>query len=214
MSKGEEREKSLALEEYFGGGYFELQQLISMCYQLKHINSLKPMSVLEIGKGNGFVSSFLELSGMDVTTVDINPNLRPDIISSIHELPNILHEKKFDLVVCCEVLEHLEFKEFERCLIIFLNYSKNLYLTLPQYRTWFGFSGFLRIPKKNIEINFGVHVKKQKKLDANHVHFWEVDFDNETSKENILKIIGEHYKSVESGSFKLNKYHEFFICNN
>ena len=91
-----------------------------------------PNNILEIGKGNGSVSSYLKNNGFDVTTVDFDPVLKPDIICSIIELSKYLPDKSFD-TRCLEVLEHLEFKDFARSLIGIEEVCKNyLSALLPQ----------------------------------------------------------------------------------
>jgi SAM-dependent methyltransferase len=210
--KGYEREKKLSKDIYFSENYFSMHQLSSLIHQLNHIYKLKPSSVLEIGIGNGFVSSFLRKAGIDVFTVDINPNLSPDIVSPISELPSKLVEKKFDLVVCCEVLEHMPFEDFEKSIKIFKLYSENLFLTLPSYDAWFGISGFLKLPKYLNLFQFGFKINKKKNLIESE-HFWELGSCRETSRKNIKEILSSQYNYIEHGTFELNCYHEYYICN-
>jgi hypothetical protein len=209
--KGQERESSLGRNVYAGDGYFTMQQLCSFSHQINQINQIKPNSVLEIGIGSGFTSTILKLAGVDVWTADINASLSPDIVSSISELPNKLSNRRFDLVVCCEVLEHMPFSEFSKSLEIFKLYSNCLYLTLPSYATWFGFSGFMRLPKLNKLINVGMYVNKKKDL-ANAVHYWEIGSTEETSRDNLNVLLTRQYNNVEHGVYQLNRYHEYFVC--
>lgn len=77
----------------------------------------RPRSVLEVGAGEGHLARYLldagprperfEMSDVDVSRVD--DDLPPEITvreASIYELPH--DDDAFDLVICCEVLEHLE----------------------------------------------------------------------------------------------------------
>lgn len=210
--RGEERESTLGKEIYFSEHYFSMAQLGSFSHQLHEIYRLKPGSVLEIGIGNGFTSSFLRRAGIDVYTVDINPHLEPDLVSSIDDLPDKLINRQFDLVVCCEVLEHTPFENFEESIRIFSQFSHNLFLTLPSYQTWIGFSGFVRIPKlKPIPLSLGLLIRRHKQLEKS-VHFWELGSQKSTSRSEIKKILLKYYKKLNHHRFHLNRYHECFIC--
>lgn len=213
MMKGQKRERDLEKDEYFGQSYFAMPQLCALSHQLNKIYSLRPKSVLEIGIGNGFTSTFLKRAGIEVTTVDINVALAPDIVCDLSELPRYLVNQRFDLVVCCEVLEHMPLEDFEKSLKIFKHYSDNLFLTLPCYSTWFGFSGFIRIPKIKKLLSLGISVKRRKDI-AKHVHFWEIGSTRGTSRKNIKLLLSKQYKKLEHGVFHLNRYHEYFICGN
>ena len=213
ISKGPEREANVSRDEYYSDEYFSMQQLCSLAHQANQVMKLKPRKVLEIGPGNGFLSAILRQSGVVVTTVDINPNLRPDIVSSINDLPNNLKDNDFSLVICAEVLEHLPFKEFEKSINIFKGFSRNLYLTLPQYRKWFGFSGWIRYPRNNKLFSLGLYLKTKKEMGDSHVHFWEVDQSKDVSRSEIIKVLSSKYNHVEAGVYSLNRYHEYFICS-
>ena len=49
-----------------------------------------------------------------MTTLDIDPALKPDITGSVLSIP--LGDKAFDAVGCFEVLEHLPYEEFPKAL--------------------------------------------------------------------------------------------------
>ena len=83
-------------------------------------NQVNPKSVLEVGCGEGALASYLlknasRPEAMEIC--DLSLDRVPDDLdlfitrreASIYELP--YQDKSFDLVVCCEVLEHLEYPE-------------------------------------------------------------------------------------------------------
>lgn len=81
-------------------------------------NSVSPDSVLEVGCGEGHLSQHLlnnsvrrpsSLRACDLSIDQVAEGLDPMIqfeVASIYELP--YEDNSYDLVVCCEVLEHLE----------------------------------------------------------------------------------------------------------
>ena len=112
-------EKQVDKEHYFSEKYLTKERFLSYYYQVKPILELKPKTILEIGKGNGIVSNTLKQAGFKVTTADIAEDLKPDKICSIDELSKCFKENSFDLVLCCEVLEHLPFNMFDKCKVKF-----------------------------------------------------------------------------------------------
>lgn len=210
--RGEEREKNLDLSEYYSDSYFSLQQLCSFAHQINDIYKLQPQSILEVGIGNGFTSTFLKRAGFRVTTADINPNLEPDICAPIESLKKHLYGKKFDLIVCCEVLEHIPFDNFEKTLSFFSELSPRLYLTLPSYRKVIGFSGWCRLPKLGFKNkSWLLELPTSRALDKEH--FWEVGYSRETSLTEINKKLKHFYSSVVSARYQFNPYHRSFTCS-
>lgn len=84
----------------------------------EHFNQFKPKNFLEVGCGEGYLANYLvdnsfeKLEKVIACDLDLNKvekDLNPLISfqeGSVYELP--FDDNEFDLVVCCEVLEHLE----------------------------------------------------------------------------------------------------------
>lgn len=93
-------------------------------------------SVLEIGAGNHVIKDFLGKSAQEYKTMDVNPNLQPDFLCSVRDFQQLL-EKKFDVVICSEVLEHMPFSDFENNIINLRRYlvpDGHAFITLPHHR--------------------------------------------------------------------------------
>jgi len=95
---------------YFALSYDSKERFISYWHQINELTRLKPSSILEIGIGNGLVSNYLKQRGYNVTTMDIDPHLNPDVTASVDCLP--FTDESFDVVACFEVLEHLPYEKF------------------------------------------------------------------------------------------------------
>lgn len=168
--------------------------------------------------GNGFTSSFLIRSGVDVTTVDINPNLDPDICCDLQDLPSVL-SKSFDVVSCCEVLEHMPWIDFEKNIAVLRGFGDVLFLSLPYGKIIVGMGGFFRLPNnKYVKVPtnkiMGLWASlpfRQKTLPPEH--FWELDHSSETSIKAVKKVLSRYYSRVSCGVFELNPYHRYFICH-
>ena len=198
--------------QYFNDDYFEVPQLFSQALQIHHIRAMRPESVLEIGIGNGFTSVFLKRAGIAVTTADINAYLEPDVCGSIEDLPNLLAGRSFDVVACCEVLEHMALDRLEENLKVIRSLGRRLFLTLPAYHRWIGFGGFLKLPwrfPKLIDMNYSI--RKTTDLSAGP-HFWEVGWSAGCSRKSIERRLNSYYSRVHSGRFAVNPAHLFFIA--
>ncbi len=150
--------------------------------------------------------------GVRVKTFDINPALEPDVVASLHDIGDFVEPNEFDLISCCEVLEHLPFEHFESAISTFARFSDRLFLTLPVHGQSFGFGGVLHFPKFHRWLGAWLRMPiGQGRLP--NMHFWEIDYDRKTRKKEILKVLGRYYESVETGLFKANPYHCYFKCS-
>ena len=208
-TRGREREAGLTKEAYLSENYFSLKQLFSLAHQLHSIHRLRPEGILEIGIGNGFVSTFLRRAGYDVVTADINSHLEPDVVAAIGDLPAHLAGREFDLVVCCEVLEHMPFEELEQNIAVMSRLGRRLFLTIPDSRRVFGIGGIVRLPKwAPFILNRYVAVPGNGRVGP--AHFWEIGSSPGTSMEVIETTLGRYYRDIRSERFALNPYHVSF----
>jgi 2-polyprenyl-3-methyl-5-hydroxy-6-metoxy-1,4-benzoquinol methylase len=108
------KEASINKQHYFNRKYLKKERMYSFVEQIEIVKKFvdEKDSILEIGKGNGFVSSFLNdyLGYETVKTVDVNRDLEPDFVDDIIE-PKELAENSFDVITCYEVLEHMPFEK-------------------------------------------------------------------------------------------------------
>ena len=204
-------EANLPKEIYFSEGYFSVDHFISIAEQIRLVYSLKRKNILEIGIGNGLVSDFLKKAGLNVTTVDINPNLKPDIVGSITDLAEILHQRKFDIVLCSEVLEHMPFDYFEKTISnIAATTSEYAVLTLPRcQKVIFDIQFKIKIPKLPY-IEKGIFWT----LPDSHIydgHHWELDSSQPTKIKSIKNILEKYFTILDFSRFRFRPVHHYFI---
>lgn len=108
---------------YHYNNYDSKERFCSYWHQINEVISVTPEKVLEVGIGNGFVSNYIKNRGIKVITLDIDKRLNPDIVGSVLELA--LPNESFDVVTCCEVLEHLAYKDFRKALSEMFRVSKS-----------------------------------------------------------------------------------------
>jgi len=102
------------MDKYNFQRYVYFSHWISYWYQINEVLELKPESLLVIGIGDRIVVDILEKEISEIKTFDIDENLKPDVIGSVENLP--FKDNQFDVILCAEVLEHLPFEKFEKCL--------------------------------------------------------------------------------------------------
>jgi ubiquinone/menaquinone biosynthesis C-methylase UbiE len=99
---------------YFQVGYCTAERFASYACQINAVMQLGPRTVLEIGQGPGVVSHILRRANTKVVTLDHDMQLRPNVVGSVERLPFL--GASFDVVLCCEVLEHVPYESFESAL--------------------------------------------------------------------------------------------------
>jgi hypothetical protein len=167
--------------------------------------------MVEIGLGNGFVATFLKMTGIEVLTVDINPDLAPDLLAPVGELEHHLAPGAYDLISCCEVLEHMPFEEFKHSIGVFARTSPDLFLTLPVAGRTIGFGGMWMKSWGRRWYSRWLHFPS-KKYPLPSMHFWEVGWQREHRVDALVAVLKEHYRDVETNCFHLNPYHRYFLC--
>ena len=100
-------EKQVDARHYQFKRYMQLERWNSLWYQLNEVSALDPKTALEIGPGPGYFKVMAERLGIQVETVDLDPDLKPDHIASVTNLP--LLDNSYDVACAFQVLEHLPF---------------------------------------------------------------------------------------------------------
>jgi len=147
------------MNKYTKKNYITKDRWNNFFYQIKGVRFFEGAeSVLEIGVGNKIVSDTLKKLGFDVKTLDIDRELEPDIISSADNMP--VEDKSFDVVVACEILEHLPFEKFEKCLSEIKRAAKmGAVISLPH-------AGY------TFSLSFKIPLIKWKRVICKIPHFW------------------------------------------
>lgn len=95
----------VARVHYCGRKYLGPARMASYGYQLQELLAVSPDSVLELGIGSGLVAYCLRRGGLAITTLDLDPELEPNVVGSVTDLP--FPDGSYDVIGCFEVLEHI-----------------------------------------------------------------------------------------------------------
>jgi SAM-dependent methyltransferase len=215
---------------YFKEKYADLSRFISYFYQIdlvidaiqkiripsnknSDISNRDKFKILEVGKGNGLVSDYLKKLGYQLTTCDIDKELKPDYEADIRKLPFADHQ--FDLAMACEVLEHLPFEDFEKALEELKRVARKWALISLPYRSA-GFELVLRFPGirtifKKLFLDFFLRFPlKFGGIQVSGQHYWEIDAGPYNLRR-VRKLIAKHFRIVKEVRPVLNFYHLFFL---
>lgn len=193
--------------EYLRGG-----RLSSYAHQIETVISFEPITVLEIGVGGGVVTAAMRAAGLSVTTLDVQPDLRPDIFASVTQIPT--RDKSFDVALCSQVLEHLPFSHFEPALKELRRViRRGVVISLPDASPYYEIK--MRLPKfRNLCWTVSRHRdpgRKWKDLNwARDGHYWEIGYD-ETPLAFIRDAIGvAGFDITHTWRVSGYPYHRFF----
>ena len=189
--------------------YFYRGRWMSYWYQTKEICSRSDIqTVLDVGPGTTFMHDMLKIHRPDISyrSLDIAVDLNPDFIGGITSIPT--SENSFDLVSAFQVLEHIEFKDFEPALKEMKRVSrKYVFISLPHFGTSIEFAIKLPFIKRR---QIAVKIPWPKKLTFQGQHYWEIGRKGYPSSR-IRAIIQDHFEILDEYIPFENQYHHFFI---
>lgn len=159
-------------EHYGRAGYDTKERFASYWHQIDEIRRLRPANVLEIGKGSGFFSAYCSARGIAVTTVDVDPAVRPDLVASVTDLP--CADESFDVAAAFQILEHLPYGQFAGALKELRRVSRGpVVISLPDStRMW---RYLFYIPKLGeLSLMFPRPFHRPMKGVVSAQHYWEI----------------------------------------
>lgn len=196
-------------DHYFSMSYDFKERFVSYWHQINEIVLLQPVNALEIGIGNSFVSNYLKMKGFNITTLDIDSRLKPDVIGDVLAIP--FTQRSFDVVACYELLEHLPYDHFPKMLNQFLKVARShVILSLPDVTTVYRL--YVELPRtKPIKkmITHPFHRPPIHKYEGQH--YWEIGKRNYPLTR-IMHDIKQAGLNIQK-SYRIFEfpYHRFFI---
>lgn len=164
--------------------YYTNKRIHHQFHQLELIRFLDVQNILEVGPYRGFVTALLKNCDYDVTTLDYKaPEFRSPQVPHIEMNLSDQGEKalpQFDLIICCEMLEHLPWEKSIDTLKIFLqSKSRFCVISVPYegfqfyYEIYFNMFFFW----SRFQMRKLVHLLKFKPDQTNpYGHKWELGY--------------------------------------
>jgi len=190
--------------------YVEKGQWNSFYHQIVEVCLSAPASVLEIGVGAGVLRHFVKTMGIGYESVDIDPELHPDHVGSLPELP--FPDGAYDTVACFEVLEHLPYEMFERSLNeLFRIARKAVLLSLPDSGPTLRI--FIPVLDKGKALNLPRLDPPEHTFDGEH--YWEINKRGYPQKKinKTIRNAGSRAGFALEKHFRVfeKPYHHFYI---
>ena len=182
-------------------------RFVSYYWQLKEVLALKPSSVLEIGVGDKVFGSFIKNNtSVAYTSVDVQPDLKPDTVGTILQLP--FPDKSFDVVCAFEVLEHIPFEQFDRAVAELCRVAhRSVVISVPHFGPMLSFS--LKVPFLH-QLRIAVKIPFPKKHVFNGQHYWEIGKSGYPVSR-IRKALSVYGEIVREFIPFESPYHHFFV---
>lgn len=192
---------------YYFSTYSTVDRWVSYYYQLQFVLECLPKTILEIGVGDKVFGSYIKQNtDIKYTSLDYDQSVKPDVVADVLALP--FKNNEFDLICIFEVLEHIQYNQFENALKELSRVSKkDVIISLPHFGPPIKFS--FKIPFLP-EIKLSYKIPFFKKHIFNGQHYWEIGKKG-YSKRTIRNMLSKYfYIKKEFIPFE-NQYHHFYI---
>ncbi len=213
-------EVQVSKDHYFEN-YDNLGRFISYYYQSSFAIDLNPSNVLEIGIGNKTVYNYLTQCNIKVDTLDFDKSLNPDFVNDVRDMSKI-DDNSYDLVMACEILEHIPWDDIPKALNELSRTSKRYVLisvphcafviqnvfVLPLLQSFVKepfFKLSLSIPLFLYKPKFGNETKFY-----HEEHYWEIGMRGYSLRK-IKRELRKNFNIIKTHRPVMNPYHHFFV---
>lgn len=207
-------QKQVSVEHYDFLKYASEERMASYYRQVQEVLLTNAKSVRLIGGGDGIVVNILRMLQVQVEVFDYDAALQPDIVGNIIDIDEVLQkqDKRYDCIVCCQVLEHLEKQYFERVVCKLSKiYKGTCIISLPAAYGYIDMK--LNLPKLHVRKGICFSYNFWRTYRFNGEHYWELGFRGHSIKQ-IENTLREYFYIERAYFVDNNKYHRFFVLKN
>lgn len=203
-------QKQVDKTHYAFDTYMHQKRWASLWFQLDTVLATHSNTVLEIGPGLGLFKGIGERFGLNITTLDIDPELQPDYVGSVYQLD--FEDNSFDCVCAFQMLEHLPFEDSLRAFGEMARVcSSKVVISLPDAKIRYPFS--LHLPKfGQFKFTLPRPFTRPREHKFDGEHYWEIN-----KKGFELKTVLAEFSSIKTvrltDTFIVpeHPYHRFLI---
>lgn len=202
--------KQVEKSHYQFGRYVNKRRWMSMWCQLDEVSKLQPVNVLEIGPGPGIFKAVANSIGLKVETLDIDPELKPDHVASVFQMP--FGDGSYDVVCAFQMLEHLPFEDSCKAFREMTRVAKNhVVISLPDAQARWPMSIYIpKFGQWSFSIPKPTLGKKPHVFDGEH--YWEINKQGYSVDQVLESLVQEcAIDLVKTYRVSENPYHRFFV---
>ncbi|MDO8424098.1 MAG: methyltransferase domain-containing protein [bacterium] len=202
--------------KYKSEGYLSARRWSSYAIQVREAMLAKPGSILEVGPGNGVVTGILRSLGFKVETLDVDERLGTNHVGSITDEETVKSlAGKFDLIMACQIFEHIKYEDFLKALRLIRRVAPRAVISLPHTELH---SRFFYLNLKMPIISNFTFAKKIIYKTVDHVfngeHYWEMGKRGYPTGK-VARDIKASGWCIEKSFFNPdNPFHYFFVLSN
>lgn len=166
---------------YLTKKYLSTSRFLGLQAQLSYCRDAftSDAKIIEIGPGPGLLTAILRHLGYWVVTMDIDPDLSPDILGSLPNIP--LSNQSMDFCCAFEVLEHLPITLLIPCLIEMKRVArKGVLLSLPNQKELFESKWYMEVGVGRKKWTINLYKRGLNRLTNSNEHYWEIGHNTVT----------------------------------
>lgn len=199
--------------------YVDSSRWNSFFYQIKEVALFNPRSVLIIGALEDVAGTVLKANmNVEIEYFDIQSMQGVNYIGDIRNFSEIVQDRQWDVILCCQVLEHIPFEDFESVVKeMSLHSRKGVVISLPcAQKTKFHIKVIFE-NKKMVDYTrmselYDKNHRWNKEIEGAGCHDWEIRI-GKWSFEKIRNILNRYYIVRREYYVPENRYHYFFVLS-
>jgi SAM-dependent methyltransferase len=179
----------------------------SYWHQVDEVLATRAGTCLEIGTGSGEVRDALRRFGVEVTAVDIDADLGPQLVGDVRDLP--CEDGSFDVVLASQVLEHIPWRDVPRAVSEIRRVCRShAVISLPQSGLALGLTlstSISRLGEPGLSVRIGTPWPHR--FDGQH--YWQVGARG-TGRRAVRDALSAGFEIVREYAVPEFTYHRFY----
>lgn len=165
--------KQVDKSHYNFAKYMSKSRWASVWHQLDELIAVAPARVLEIGPGPGTLKAAGACFGLNIETLDLDPDLSPDYVEAAQSMS--FNDDEFDVSCAFQMLEHVPYEIAQQIFEEMARVSNgHVIISLPDSKILWPYSVYIpRLGRRNFFIKRPFSNSREHEF--NGEHYWEIN---------------------------------------